>query len=222
MSIRVFLDSDAVVSENAMSELATTLAPGTGIHFAAPRLALARSSSLATRSFFRIWQALPYVRDSPVTCGIYAVSAEGRRRWSTLPALHSDDKLVRLHFRPEERLVVSSATYTVDPPYGLRALVSARRRYLAGNRELSAMFPDLTVEDLDRYRGVITTVLRRPQLWPSGTVFGAIYLAAFVLDKWQLAVVPGGVEDSTSFVSPNIRQVGSAAVTESPPPLRAL
>ena len=84
------------------------------------------------------------------------------------------------------------------------------------------MFPDLTVEDLDRYRGVITTVLRRPQLWPSGTVFGAIYLAAFVLDKWQLAVVPGGVEDSTSFVSPNIRQVGSAAVTESPPPLRAL
>ena len=41
MSIRVFLDSDAVVSENAMSELATTL-PGTGIHFAAPRLALAR------------------------------------------------------------------------------------------------------------------------------------------------------------------------------------
>ena len=200
---RVVLDCDAVVSDNAMEELAVALGPGTGIHFAAPRLVLTRSRSLATRCFFRTWQALPYVRESPVTCGIYAVSADGRRRWSELPAIHSDDKLARLFFCAQERQVVATATYTVDPPHGFRALVAARKRYIAGNRELRTAFPQLAATDVHRYGGIVTTLLRRPRLWPSSLVFTAVYLAAIVQDRWSCYWHPIEPTASTSFTSPN-------------------
>ena len=182
--IRVYLDCDALLSENAIEEFARALSPGSGVHFAAPRLELARSPSLATRCFFRTWQALPYVSDSPVTCGVYGLSEEGRARWGQMPVIHSDDKLARLHFARRERRLLEDATYSVEAPLGFGELVAARVRYLAGNRELAAIAPLLVTADLNRYRGVLRTVLRRPSLWPSTAVFALVYACALVRDGW--------------------------------------
>ena len=182
--IRVYVDCDALLSDNAIEELGRALAAGGGTHFAAPRLQLAPSPSLATRCFFRTWQALPYVSESPVTCGVYALSEEGRARWGELPVIHSDDKLARLHFSRRERRLLNDASYTVEAPLGFSALVTARVRYLAGNRELAEVAPRLVTADLDRYRGLAGTVLRRPSLWPSTAVFAFIYACALVRDGW--------------------------------------
>ena len=83
--------------------------PGSGVHFAVPRLVIVPSPSRATSAYFRAWGRLPYVRNSPVTYGVYAVSAEGRRRWSELPLIHSDDSS-STSFVPAERRVVFDAT----------------------------------------------------------------------------------------------------------------
>jgi hypothetical protein len=182
--IRVYVDCDALLSDNAIEELARALAPGSGIHFAAPRLELARSPSLATRCFFRTWQALPYVSESPVTCGVYALSEEGRTRWGELPMIHSDDKLARLNFARRERRLLGDATYTVEAPAGFSALVTARVRYLAGNRELAELAPRLVSADRNRYDGLAGTVLRRPSLWPSTAVFALVYACALVRYGW--------------------------------------
>lgn len=175
---RLYLDQDAALSPDAVATLVAALAPGTGVHFAAPRVRLAPARSAVTRAYFRIWRELPYVRRSPATCGAYAVSAAGRARWDELPDLHSDDKWVRWHFAPHERQVVSAEWYEVVAPDGLRDLLRARRRYQRGNRELVALeaqppYPD----DHTRHHGIVRSLLANPAAWPAAAVFLAVHAA---------------------------------------------
>lgn len=146
---RLFLDQDAILSPDAAKMLAETLRSGSGVHFAAPRLALPSGLPPLASAYFDFWRRLPYVVGSPVTIGAYAVSVDGRKRWGEFPALHSDDKFVRLHFALHERHVVD-ATYEVVLPLTTGAIVSARRRYLRGNRELASRYPALVAADRGR------------------------------------------------------------------------
>jgi glycosyltransferase involved in cell wall biosynthesis len=178
---RLYLDQDAALSPGAVATLLAALAPGTGVHFAAPAVRLAPARSAVTRAYYRIWRDLPYVRRSPATFGAYAVSAHGRSRWDELPDLHSDDKWVRWHFAPHERLVVPAEWYEVVAPDGLTDLLRARRRYQRGNRELAGLaarppYPD----DHTRHRGVVRSLLARPASWPSAAVFLAVHAAGRV------------------------------------------
>lgn len=178
---RLYLDQDAVLSRNSIAELAAALAPGSGVHFAVPGLRLAPCRSRFTRAYYRVWSELPYVRLSPVTCGAYAVSVEGRARWGELPTIHSDDKWVRWHFAPWERLVLVRASYEVVPPDGVQDLLAARHRYDRGNQELSVTVPvPPHVDDMLRHRGVLGTLVRHPTLWPAAACFLAIHVGAAI------------------------------------------
>ena len=179
---RLYLDQDALLSRDAIARLASTLAPGTGVHFAVPRLRLTGCRSAVARAYYRAWRDLPYVRHSPVTRGAYAVSAEGRERWDELPTVHSDDKWVRWHFAPHERAVLDTASYEVVPPDGVRELLRARRRHHRGNRELAAMAAGLRHPDhASRYRGALRSLLGRPGRWPQSAVLVAVHATVAVL-----------------------------------------
>lgn len=178
---RLYLDEDALLSPNVVTRLAAVLAPGTGLHFAVPRLRLVACRSPVSQAYYRAWRELPYVRNSPVTCGAYAVSAEGRDRWSELPPLHSDDKWVRWHFAPQERVVVRTASYEVVPPDGVRELLRARRRYERGNRQLRAQATELPYPDeSDRYRGALGSLVGHPRRWPAAAVLLAVHAAVLL------------------------------------------
>jgi hypothetical protein len=173
---RLYLDQDAALSPDAVAGLRAVLAPGTGIHFAAPAPRQAFTRSAVTRAYFRIWCDIPYVRRAPATCGAYAVSAEGRSRWDELPELHSDDKWVRWHFAPSERRVVAEEWYEVVTPDGITELFRARRRYQRGNLELGRLaakppYPD----DHTRYQGIVRPLLANP---PAAAVFLAVHAAS--------------------------------------------
>jgi dTDP-4-dehydrorhamnose reductase len=182
---RLYLDQDAVLSPDAISELANVLAPGTGVHFAAPLPRAVRPHSVLSRAFYRAWGELPYVRESPVTMGAYAVSAQGRLRWDRFPAVHSDDKWVRWHFATHERAVLRNGSYEIVLPEGVRELVRARRRYHNGNRELQDLLPDLAYPDDDRrHRGAVRSLVASPAQWPSSAVFLGVYSAAAVMNRY--------------------------------------
>lgn len=182
---RLYLDEDAVLSPDALAALAAVLAPGSGVHFAVPELRLAHRTRVS-RAYFRVWRSLPYVRDSPVTCGAYAVSAEGRRRWREVPTLHSDDKWVRWQFAPHERRVLSNVSYEVLAPDGLAELVRARCRYLRGNRELAALTPRAAyADDHRRYAGVIRAMVADAARWPAVLVFLLVHLLVAIVAGWH-------------------------------------
>lgn len=177
------LDQDAVLSPGALSLLARTLRPGTGVHFAVPEPAIAPRRSRLTRQCYAIWCRLPYVQEGQASMGVYAVSAAGRARWATLPVgVGSDDKWVRLHFAPHERAVVRGETYEVVAPEGWRELVAARRRYLRANRHLDREFPELHAADVPRWSGAVRTLAGRPSRWVAAGGFVLVYAVAGALE----------------------------------------
>ncbi|WP_092783947.1 sugar nucleotide-binding protein [Actinokineospora terrae] len=178
---RLYLDQDAVLSPDSLTALTRALAPGSGLHFAVPAVRIADTDSVVSRAYYRTWRSLPYVRQSPATMGAYAVSALGRTRWGAFAPVRSDDKWVRWHFAPDERAVVTTATYEVIVPRGPRELVRARRRYQRGNEEL-AQLPLAHGDGADRNRGVVATLIRQPA---AAAVFLGVHVAAAVLDRWS-------------------------------------
>lgn len=184
---RLYLDQDAVLSPNALADLTAALERSpTAVQYVVPQLRLPALRSMAARYYYRTFLRLPYTRTSPVSLGAYAVSASGRRRWDAFPdALHSDDKFVRLHFEPAERSLLASVTYTVALPDGIRAIVQARRRYSRGNRELERRFPQLSCNDVSRYRDLLAAIGAHPPRWPGAAVYMLLHGAGHVLARLE-------------------------------------
>jgi glycosyltransferase involved in cell wall biosynthesis len=179
---RFYLDQDAVLSPGALAAVADRLAPGGGVHFAAPRVEFASCPSRVSRAYYDVWRELPYVALSPVTVGVYAISARGRERWGRFPAAGSDDKFARLQFAPHERAVVADVSYEVIVPKGARELIRARRRYLRANRELAAQ-EAIAAHDLPRHCGALRALARPPRRWPASAVFLGVYAAAAAAER---------------------------------------
>jgi glycosyltransferase involved in cell wall biosynthesis len=171
----IYLDHDALLSPGAMRAL--TEAFSSGWDFVTLQPVLQSPTPLMAKLYFKAWRECEYVQNSPATIGMYAVSERGRMRWGTFPEIHSDDKFVRLHFLPEERVSLKPHTYAVLPWATFKDMVRARRRYNKGNKQLASSFPQLIKCDLPRYEGV-RSLLLRPGLWPSLLALGAVYLAS--------------------------------------------
>jgi len=174
--IRVYLDADIRLSPNAIAAVARELRPGTGIHLCAPQISVAKPRSWMTRAYVKVWQSVPYIRED-VICGLYAVSAEGRQRWSKFPIIIADDKFARMHFARHERKVARDATMTIQMPEGLRELIKCRTRWTRGNIELRMVYPELWQRDEGRLSRTIPHMLSHALLWPCIPVFALVYVA---------------------------------------------
>jgi hypothetical protein len=159
---RRYLDADVLLGPGAARELVRALAPGSGIHLAAPAILVRPSVRRLTASYARVWSLLPYVQTQVLGCGAYAVSEVGHRRWGGFPQLVSDDRFVRLSFDLDEQRVLSTATFTVALPERARELFSLRARWCRGNRQLAQRYPELHARDPRRVMPSLRYGLRRP------------------------------------------------------------
>lgn len=155
---RLYLDQDAKISPAAVRVLSAALVAET--HFATVDVSVPVTSHAVVRAYYRAWRSLPYVQRSPATAGLYAVSAEGRRRWDSLPSMHSDDKFVRSRFLHSERAMVREASYECVGAADLSTLVAARRRYDRGNRELARTSSG--EQDVSRRSGLLRMLATNP------------------------------------------------------------
>ncbi|MBN9673496.1 glycosyltransferase family A protein [Roseibium aggregatum] len=161
---RLYLDQDASLSANALKELGKCFTEAAGPNFATFQISFTRSRSVLVRAFMRAWLFSPYVRSSPVTAGVYAVSYEGRKLWTELPDIQADDKFVRLLFKPHQRRLIDSAQYEVLSEPGVLALIKARCRYRRYNAELAERFANRQAYDFPRWSGIVET-LKAPRMW---------------------------------------------------------
>lgn len=144
----VYVDADVTLEPGLLGQLVAVLDVPEA-RYASGVLTVPAPRCWISRCYGRIWTALPFVSQGVSGCGLYAVNAAGRRRWRRFPAIHSDDKFVRLQFAPEERFRVP-AGYRWPLPEGFGNLVKVRRRWCEGNIELLRAFPGARRNDDSR------------------------------------------------------------------------
>lgn len=177
--VRVYLDADVTISISTVSELVAAL-DRPPVQFAVPALDLGRSKSPIVRSYLAVWSQMPYVLAGGSGGGVYAVSAEGRRRWDQYPALYSDDSFARLHFTDEEITVVPTATGTVWYPDTAREMIGVRARIFQGVWQLRHEHPELDSANSGNPRAAIRQIAAEPRLWLHAPAFFGIYILGYL------------------------------------------
>lgn len=171
---RAYLDADVRLSKPLLDQLARVLQTDKPV-YASGDCVIAPAQSFATRAYARLYARVPFMTTGVPGCGLFGVSAAGRRRWGQFPDIISDDTFVRLSFTPSERLKLRSA-YTWPLVEGFGALVRVRKRQNAGVAEIAARFPDLAVND-DKPRLGLAKVAGLALRDPVGfAVYGAVAL----------------------------------------------
>lgn len=176
---RIHLDADVTISCADVLLLARALRGG--VHAAAPsRVVQVRRSSWVVRSYYRVWERLPQVRDGLFGRGVIALSEEGQRRVDALPRVMSDDLAVSEAFAPAERRVVDDAVVVVHAPRTTADLVRRRVRVVTGNAQAA----DLGI----RHASSVTTpgvLLRMGARDPRVGVRVPLFLGIGLVARWR-------------------------------------
>lgn len=181
---RAYVDADVQVDAGTLSALADVLSGPGGPLVAAPRFAVdAAGADWLVRCFYRIWELTEYRQTGLIGAGIYALSAEGRARFTDWPEVIADDRFVQQLFFPSERHTLIDHAFTVRSPRNIRALIHREIRIARGNLELPAALQRADRPAAGRHAALIKRVLRRPQRWLDFLVYALITCLVRVLAK---------------------------------------
>ncbi|MBU2983349.1 glycosyltransferase [Lentibacter algarum] len=160
---RAYLDADVRLGAGLLDQLARVLQSEKPI-YASGQCVIAPAQSWATRAYARIYAKVPFMTHGTPGCGLFGVSASGRRRWGKFPDIISDDTYVRLSFAPEERLKLRGK-YAWPLVEGYANLIKVRRRQNTGVTEIKSKYQHLMKNDDKLSLGrlsVLSLVLKDP------------------------------------------------------------
>lgn len=175
---RIYLDADVLLDTSSARAVVRALS-NPSVLAAAPVLAVDTTGCpLLVRSYYQIWLRLPWVGDSMIGAGVYALSERGRSRFDRFPPVKADDLWVSAQFAPEERLSVVEGRFTI---FGARAMWPFMRR-LARIATYNALARPVIRSAPGRPpragAGVRELVRREPSLLPHAAVYVAVAGAA--------------------------------------------
>lgn len=196
---RFYIDADVEVSLASVRKVAELLRTGTYLA-ASPGLKVDTShSSLLVRSFYRFWSLLPHVESDLVGRGVYAVSREGRARFTGFPEnVVADDYFIRNLFERTERHSLNDVISVVKAPRSIGGLVRRRSRVVAANHLLIEQL-DLEPESfLQRLRAVTNILKSDPTRSADFITYSAISLATSIsrISKDSSSGLAWGRDDS--------------------------
>jgi glycosyltransferase involved in cell wall biosynthesis len=161
--IRVYLDADIQLSSNAIAVMVHCLS-GPAASMSCPQALIAPSRAWLIRRYARMLQNLTYFQAGTFGCGVYAVNAAGRRRWSEFPDLLAEDSFVRNHFSEVERRLAAGSSFTLRLQDDWRDLVRVAGRWIRGRAELARKYPELARQERAFHPEVLMTFVRTPSL----------------------------------------------------------
>lgn len=136
------VDADVEVSAAALDAMAAVLA-GEDVWAVSPAVEFDMAGTDAwVRAYYRVFARHPYMHNGVGGCGVYGLSAEGRRRIGRFPPVTSDDGYVRVLLDRSRQLRLRQAddgtpvVSKVRPPRRLGELLKAEARWRNGDREL--------------------------------------------------------------------------------------
>lgn len=163
---RFYLDADVVLSLDAVRKISQVLNEGRFLA-ASPKMRMDSShASWPVRSYYEVWQQLPYVKEGMIGTGVYALSEEGRKRFEKFPDIIADDGYIRVLFKAHERASVDTCHSLVRSPVNLRGLLKIKTRSRLGGYELAKKFPGLLRNEEKKYSTAILSLIWKISLWP--------------------------------------------------------
>jgi glycosyltransferase involved in cell wall biosynthesis len=168
---RFYQDADVVITFEAICYIAQVLQSGRYLA-AAPRMQMDfRNTSWLVRSYYEVWQQLPYIQEGMIGTGVYALSEEGRSRFDTFPDIIADDGYIRALFKNHERTTVIFCRSLVSAPADLINLIKIKTRSRLGGYELRRKFPELQRNEEKNYGKACYRLLGDIRLWTKIPVY---------------------------------------------------
>jgi glycosyltransferase involved in cell wall biosynthesis len=168
---RIYQDADVVLSFEAIQKIAQVLQTG-GVLAAAPRMRMDfKNASWLVRSYYEVWQQLPYVQEGMIGAGVYALSEEGRQRFDKFPEIIADDGYIRALFKTHERASVDSCYSLVRAPANVTSLLKIKTRSRLGRYELKKKFPELLGNEEKNYSNAMIGLIGQSHLWPKLPIY---------------------------------------------------
>lgn len=166
---RIYLDADIGLSHQDLDRLCSALSDGALLAVCPSRRFDLTGCSLLVRAYCAISQHLPAFERGLFGKGAIALSAEGRRRFTTFPAVIADDLFLDSLFAPSEKAVLREVTVEVAAPRRAGDLLGRLERVRRGNRQLRATKVAGT--------GGATTARSLPMSWLADVVLPRPWLA---------------------------------------------
>ena len=183
--IRVYMDADIVMTSSGIVTMVTTL-NDENLLAVSPNVKMEYSeSSWLVRAYYDIWLQLPYVKKGFMGGGVYALSAEGRKRFDRFPDVISDDGFIRSLFDASEVKRVNNVYSLVYAPKTFLGLIKIKTRSRFGQYDLLAKFPEMQREDKKSYRCALLPLLKNPLNVPKAIVYLMVNLVCRARAKWQ-------------------------------------
>ena len=181
---RFYIDADIIVSMESISAVARMLKDGYLAASPEVKMNLA-TSSWFVKAYYDIWLSLPYCRAGMVGTGVYALSLEGRNRFTEFPGIISDEGYIRCLFNESERGAVRGYYSIVTAPEKLSGLVKIKTRSRLGRYELEEKFPEIMANEEKDYLGAMKELLLDVKMWPKIFIYLIINYIARVRAMWQ-------------------------------------
>jgi len=139
---RIYLDADVELTTDAARRTAGVLRDGQALVAAPTPEFVLDGRPWPIRAFYRAWRRSRFLTHQVIGNGVYALSAQGRKRFGEFPPITGDDYFVLAQFGEHERSALATSTFRIHPPRDVRSLVRVRSRVYFGNAELDD-HPDL-------------------------------------------------------------------------------
>ncbi len=197
---RVYLDADIVFSSDGVKKTAAPLEEGTHLA-AAPKMCMDFSrTTWAVKSYYDVWQQLPYVQEGMIGTGVYALSKEGKDRIGRFPDIIADDGYVRALFNKKERTAVDNCYSVVRPPANMSGLKKIKMRSRLGRYELAEKFPGLSKNEKKNYQFALLKLLGKVGYWTKIPIYLYVNLLTRLQAKkyYQIHRFSGWERDETS------------------------
>jgi glycosyltransferase involved in cell wall biosynthesis len=175
---RIYQDADVILSFEAISQVAETLQTGKFLA-AAPVMRMDyRNASWIVRSYYEVWQLLPYIQEGMIGTGVYALSEDGRQCFDVFPEIISDDGYIRALFKTHERTTINSCYSLVRAPANFISLIKIKTRSRLGGYELERKFPTLKGNEEKKYGVALYRLVFKIYLWPKILIYLLVNLIA--------------------------------------------
>lgn len=133
---RIYLDADIRISLAAVCDTLTQLDRTGALAGRPPYLWVLDGVSWPVRAYYHARNRIPSAHLALWGAGVYALSADGRRRFGAFPDIVADDLFVDNQFAAWEKQVVQTDPVRVSVPRSARSLLKVLRRQNRGAKQL--------------------------------------------------------------------------------------